>query len=117
PINRGAPDLLNLVGLLGADNFDDATLEILQRLERRRSGDDLLNRDELAQLQREIQRFTVRRTKSMLNDLVEREPERYLHPDGSRTCRYPVHVARTYETGESDADIETATRVRSIVDE
>ncbi|HAS10570.1 MAG TPA: helicase [Acidimicrobiaceae bacterium] len=117
PINRGAPDLLNLIGLLGADNFDDATLEILQRLERRRGGDELLNRDELAQVQREIQRFTVRRTKSMLNDLVDREPERYLHPDGSRTCRYPVHVARTYETGESTTDTETATHIRSIVDE
>ena len=117
PINRGAPDLLNLVGLLGADNFDDATLEILQRLERRRGGDELLNRDELAQVQREIQRFTVRRTKSMLNDLVDREPGRYLHPDGNRTCRYPVHVARTYETGESDTDIEAATLIRSIVEE
>jgi len=116
PINRGAPDLLNLVGLLGADNFDDATLEILRRLERRRSGDEALNRDELEQLQREIQRFTVRRTKSMLNDLVEREPDRYRHPDGSRTCRYPEHVARTYDTGESEADIETANRIRTIVD-
>lgn len=117
PINRGAPDLLNLVGLLGADNFDDATLDILQRLDRRRSGDELLSRDELTQLQREIQRFTVRRTKTMLNELVDREPERYRHPDGSRTCRYPDHVARTYDTGESDADTEAATRIRVIVDE
>src|SRR3546814_19837940 len=53
----------------------------------------------------------------MLNDLVDREPGRYLHPDGSRTCRYPVHVARTYETGESDTDIEAATLIRSIVEE
>lgn len=115
PINRGAPDLLQLVGLLGADNFDDATLEILQRLERRR-GDDLLSPDELSQLQREIQRFTVRRTKTMLNALVDREPEAYRHPDGVRTCRYPVHVARTYSTGETEPDVAAAERIRSIAD-
>lgn len=115
PINRGAPDLLQLVGLLGADNFDDATLDILQRLERRR-GDDLLSSGELSQLQREIQRFTVRRTKSMLNALVDREPDAYRHPDGNRTCRYPVHVARTYATRETASDVAAAERIRATVD-
>ena len=33
PISRGAGDLLNLVALLGPDNFEDATLEVLNRLE------------------------------------------------------------------------------------
>src|SRR5690349_870548 len=34
PISRGAQDLLSLVGLLGADNFEDETLVVLERLER-----------------------------------------------------------------------------------
>ena len=36
PISRGATDLLNLVGLLGPDNFAPETIEILGRLESRR---------------------------------------------------------------------------------
>ncbi|MDE0802548.1 MAG: SNF2-related protein [Acidimicrobiales bacterium] len=117
PINRGASDLLQLVGLLGADNFEDRTLAILQRLERRRSVDDQLRADDLEQLQREIQRFTVRRTKATLNGLVDREPDAYLHPDGSRVCRYPVHVSKTYDTGETDDDEAVASRIRSIADD
>ena len=37
PINRDARDLLQLVSLLGADNFTDETLAILDQLERRRA--------------------------------------------------------------------------------
>lgn len=33
PISRGARDLLTLVGLLGADNFDDDTLAVLDQLD------------------------------------------------------------------------------------
>ena len=88
PINRGAADLLQLVGLLGADNFEDATLAILNRLERRRGRDDwLLTSDDAGQLRREIQRFTVRRTKSQLNALVNEDPDNYCHPVTGRVCQ------------------------------
>jgi len=114
PINRGAGDLLQLVGLLGADNFDDATLDILDRLERRRSSSDtVLNTDEAAVLRREIQRFTVRRTKTALNALVDVDPDAYRNPVG-RVCRYPTHDPHTYTTGETDSDNHIAEQIRAI---
>ena len=111
PINRGAGDLLHLVGLLGADNFEDATLSVLKRLERARS-DIALSADEVRQLRTEIQRFTVRRTKSALNGLVDREPDAYAHPTTGRICRYPRHDSHVYPTGETATDEATATEIR-----
>jgi hypothetical protein len=113
PINRGAADLLQLVSLLGADNFDDSTLEVLMRLDRRRVGTEVLSATELDTLRREVQRFTVRRTKRTLNELVEREPARYVDPVTGRTCRYPAHRPLTYTTGETPDDTEVAEVVRA----
>jgi superfamily II DNA or RNA helicase len=117
PINRGPTDLLQLVGFLGADNFEDETLDILRRLDRRHSGDQTLAASEVDRLRKEIQRFTVRRTKSLLNELVDRDPDAYLHPDTGRLCRYPVHDARTYGTGETSRDEEVAQRIRMLTRE
>lgn len=114
PINRGAADLLQLVGFLGADNFDDDTIEVLRRLDRRRASDQQLTAGEVDRLRREIQRFTVRRTKALLNALVERDPDAYIHPESGRICRYPAHDARTYATGETPADEAVAERIRDL---
>jgi superfamily II DNA or RNA helicase len=113
PINRGAADLLALVALLGADNFADTTLEALARLERRRTHDAVLAPDEADALRAQIARFTVRRTKAVLNDLVERDTDAYRHPDTGRVCRYPAHDPRTYPTGETEADEMSAVAIRA----
>lgn len=112
PISRGAADLLHLVALLGADNFEDETLDVLARLERRR--DELLTPEEAERLRREIQRFTVRRTKDQINELVERDPDAYVHARTGRVCRFPKHSAQIYPTGESQRDEEVANQIREL---
>lgn len=112
PISRGATDLLQLVSLLGPDNFEDETLDVLARLERRRS--DVLRPDEAAQLREEIHRFTLRRTKSQLNELVDREPDEYLHPVTGRVCRFPQQSVELYATGETPSDSRAADRIREL---
>jgi superfamily II DNA or RNA helicase len=114
PINKDARDLLQLVSLLGADNFTDETLAILDRLDRRRAASALSEADR-SQLRREIQRFTVRRTKSQLNSLVDQGPDAYVHRETGRVCRYPEHDARRYRTGETAHDERTATRIRELL--
>lgn len=112
PINRGPADLLRLVDMLGADNMEDETLQVLERLARRKGrAEQTMTRGDEDVLRREIQRFTVRRTKAVLNALVERGPARYADAEG-RPCRYPRHESRTYETGESAPDRELARRIR-----
>ena len=115
PINRGPADLLQLVGFLGADNFEDDSLEVLRRLDRRRraAGDQTLSPAEAERLRREIQRFTVRRTKAMLNEAVERDADAYVHPD-TGNCRYPRHDARLYDTAESTEDEAVAEGIRAL---
>jgi superfamily II DNA or RNA helicase len=115
PINRGAADLLSLVNLLGADNFDDSTLEVLSKLSRRRGVERVFTVEEHNSVRAEIARFTVRRTKTVLNELVDRSPDAYRHPDTDRVCRYPVHDARTYDTGETDGDAQIASLIRKRV--
>ncbi|MHB8188565.1 MAG: SNF2-related protein [Dermatophilaceae bacterium] len=110
PINRGAEDLLSLVDLLGADNFEDETLALLDQLGRR--ADSVLTEAQQQLLRSEIQRFTVRRTKASLNALVDRDPDAYRHPDTGRVCRYPEHSAKTYATGETTTDRAVADQIR-----
>lgn len=117
PINRGAADLLQLVGFLRADNFADETIDVLRRLYRRRASEAQLSTAEVDGLRREIQRFTVRRTKALLNHLVDREPDAYLHPETQRVCRYPEHHPRVYNTGETTADELVAHSIRAITAE
>jgi len=112
PINRSAVDLLRLVDMLGADNLADSTLDAFSSLLGRRKLDRTLSTSELAVLRRELQRFTVRRTKTMLNAMVDAAPAAYLDATG-RQCRYPEHRARTYPLHEGTSDRQLAKDIRA----
>ena len=109
PINKSAIDLLRLADMLGADNLDDSTLEMFDQLLRFRSERSLTEK-ELDQLRREIQRFTVRRTKSRLNAMVDENPSAFRDHTG-KPCRYPKHESRTYGLSESLADRKVAASI------
>lgn len=95
PINRGPQDLVAIVDLLGADNFDDDLLETLSQIRRRRRGEQNLTQIEREKIQRAIQQFTVRRTKTMLNRMIERNSEAFRDKQG-KLCRYPKHITKVY---------------------
>lgn len=112
PINRGAYDLLAVVDLLGADNLDESVVDILKPLWRRRSEmDDSMSAQQKETLQRAIQQFTVRRTKTMLNGFVMQQPERYTDRNGRR-CRYPQNEMKEYGCDETQADRILAGQIR-----
>lgn len=114
PINRGASDLLSLVDMLGADNMEDETLKVLEGLARRKGANDKnLTPHEVTALRKEIQRFTLRRTKTMLNTLVDRAPEKFVDAKG-KPCRYPIHKSQVYETSESESDRQLAAQIRGL---
>lgn len=117
PINRGVTDLLRLVDTLGADNLESATLRMFEKLLRGRGTiKRTLTESELTALRKEIQRFTVRRTKRMLNELVDRTPEAFKDHAG-RPCRYPRHDSHTYSLGENAHDRELAKRIRLMAEQ
>lgn len=112
PINRSAVDLLRLADMLGADNLADSTLDAFAALLRRRKLDRTLSASEMSVLRRELQRFTVRRTKTMLNAMVDVAPEAYLDAAGKQ-CRYPEHRAKTYPLHERPLDRDLAKQIRA----
>jgi superfamily II DNA or RNA helicase len=119
PINKGVGDLLRIVDLLGADNLEDSALKLFERLEKRSRKNMnyfVTTREERLAMQREVQRFTLRRTKSMLNSMVEQQPDLYCD-DRGHTCRYPKHIPKTYQTDESQRDQEIASKIRELAGE
>lgn len=115
PINRSARDLVRLVDMLGADNFEDETIAAVEKLFRAKQITPAQNRAELEQLRREIRKFTVRRTKKQINEMIARDPDAYKDRAGQR-CRYPKHRASTYSLDEPDHDRHLAGEIRALAE-
>ena len=100
--------------MLGADNMEDETLRVLEGLAKRKGASEKnLTPHEVTSLRKEIQRFTLRRTKGMLNTLVDRAPDKYVDAKG-KPCRYPIHKSQVYETDETAGDRDLADQIRGL---
>src|SRR5690606_14575820 len=97
PINKRAEDLLRLIELLDIDNLDDNELKQYKELKRLQKIKSLQQSEHLRQY---INKFTVRRTKRQLNQLIAKDPQSYSNREG-KTCKYPEHICKTYTTGET----------------
>lgn len=113
PINRSVIDLLRIADMLGADNLDDSTLDMFNKLLKLKHINRTLDVDEVNKLKSEIARFTVRRTKKMLNQLIDRDPELYLDKNGKQ-CRFPKHKSKVYKLREGKKDRELASEIREV---
>ena len=116
PINRSVLDLLRIADMLGADNLEPSTLDAFKKMLGVRSINRSLSEEEIGVLRKEIQRFTVRRTKHMLNAQIDRDPEHYLDRDGT-PCRFPRHLPKIYTLNEPEADRQLAARIRKLADQ
>lgn len=116
PINRGSQDLLAIIELLGADNFDQEVLEVLESVWKRRGNlNQRMSPGERDKVRGAIQQFTVRRTKTTLNGMIDQEPERYKDRFG-KLCRYPEHKPETYHCGETESDRTLAQKIREATE-
>ena len=116
PINKSVVDLLRIADMLGADNLEASTLKAFKKMLGVRNINRSLTEDEIDKLREEIQRFTVRRTKKVLNSLIEREPEHYVDKNG-RQCQFPRHKPCIYRLDEPKSDREIAERIRMLADQ
>jgi superfamily II DNA or RNA helicase len=116
PINKGVKDLLSIVELLGADNFDDELVESLKSLwSQHEKQNERMPKELSNNLRRAIQQFTVRRTKGLFNSMIALEPERYKNTLGA-LCRYPKEISQEYDCGETDGDRNLAQQIRQATD-
>ena len=113
PINRSATDLLRIADMLGADNLDEETRTAFDRMLGVQSFSRTLSEDEVSELRKELAKFTVRRTKKVLNQLIDQEPEAYKDAQG-RPCRFPEHKTDTYSLNESAEDRARAEEIRAL---
>ena len=118
PVNREPGDLFRIVTLLGPDNFDDEVLNVLERMiggrKRRKNGDSrYFTEEECTVLQNAIQQFTLRRTKHVLSQMIEAQPEKYQRGDGAH-CRYPLHKTFTYPCEANVEDKRMAQEIYAI---
>lgn len=113
PINRSAQDLLRIADMLGADNLESTTIEAFEKMLGVRSISRTLTDDEIGRLRGEIAKFTVRRTKAVLNMLIAREPDAYRDAAG-RKCRFPKHRPRIYALDEPADDRALAAEIREL---
>ena len=113
PINKSATDLLRIANMLGADNLDESTVKAFKQMLGSKKLTRALTESEISQLRSEINRFTVRRTKSQLNRMVDEEPDKY-HDHTGKMCRYPEHKAQLYQLSESKLDREIAKEIKHL---
>ncbi len=111
PINKRPKDLMRLIELLGVDNLGDQELEDFKALKKQRHIKS--NSPEFGALKTYIEKFIVRRTKSQLNKLIEREPHLYVNREGKQ-CRYPENAPEIYKTGETVQDRRIAAEVNTL---
>jgi superfamily II DNA or RNA helicase len=110
PINKSAEDLLRLIELLDVDNLNDKELDEYIKLRASRKPKSTIQYQQLGDY---IKKFTVRRTKKQLNDLINKEPEKYINNLGKQ-CRFPKHNGKVYDTGETKNDIELAKKINDL---
>jgi hypothetical protein len=102
--------------MLGADNLEDDTLDMFKKLLGKQAIRHGFTDSEAKQLRAEIRRFTVRRTKNMLNALIDREPDQYTDYRGVK-CRFPKHKPEIYELNEPHSDRQIAVEIRGLAEQ
>ena len=110
PINRQKEDLFRMIELLDIDNFPDEIIKTYKKYAFKKSE---LKGAELAQFKKVLHQFVVRRTKTELNQMIWKEPERYLNRLGHR-CMYPSQHEQTYLLQETESDIAIAEEINDI---
>jgi len=112
PISKKVDDLLRLIELLDIDNLSDEDFEIYKKLLHQPY---LRNKQQnILSLRKFISKFTVRRTKKNLNREIDKEPEKYTNKLG-KTCRFPKQAEPTYETKETQEDIEIVEKINKLI--
>jgi len=116
PINKRPQDLLRLIKLLDVDNLSDEEIEKFKAIHREfQKNRGILTDQQCATLRDFASRFTVRRSKKEFNQMVDREPEKYINSEGKR-CRYPKQMSKIYSTGESRADCFIASKINKLTE-
>jgi len=111
PISKKVEDLLRLIELLDIDNLSDEDFEIYKNLLHKPY---LRNKQEnINSLRKFISKFTVRRTKKILNREIDKESDKYINLLGN-TCRFPNQIEQTYETRETPEDIKIVLKINEL---
>tara|TARA_R110002051_G_scaffold181774_1_gene251342 strand:+ start:107471 stop:110713 length:3243 start_codon:yes stop_codon:yes gene_type:complete len=112
PINKKIDDLLTIVELLDVDNLNDESFLLFKEL---KSHPNLCKEANIKQLRSFISSFTLRRTKEVINNQIDFEPEKYKNALGD-ICRFPKQISKIYNTHETEKDIDIVHEIKELCD-
>jgi len=110
PINKSAKDMRRIADILGADNLDEDTIRAIRKISTKYYLPGQ-NKESSEAIRKELEKFTVRRTKREINQMLDRNPEGYERPGGG-LYRYPRQHPEIYLLNESEADCEQAREIK-----
>lgn len=112
PINRSLQDLLRILQLLDLDNLNKVQLESYRNIYRIAKSGKLGEREHRL-IGSYVQQFLVRRTKPLLRQMIQQEPEAYRNAKGEK-CAYPNLKQEIYQTCESEEDMLIASTIEEL---
>lgn len=108
PVNKKLDDLIRIIELLDIDNLSDVDFEHYKAI--KEGGLKEVKAEDRERLKSFVDNFLVRRTKSQLNQAIDKNRDRYKNKSG-KNCRFPLVNNKTYKTSETARDIEIVKKI------
>ena len=111
PVNKKLEDLIRIIELLDIDNLSDGDFDHYKSIKENKLRD--VNIHDRERLRSFIDNFLVRRTKSELNAIIDKDPESYKNKSG-KNCRFPRVNNLSYPTRETSRDKIIADQISTL---
>ncbi len=109
PVNKRLEDLVRIIELLDIDNLNDNDFHHFKAIKENKKA----TKEDIERLKGFIDQFLVRRTKEDLNNLIDKEPDKYRNKTGN-TCRFPKVKDVSYQTKETKEDRALVDKINKL---
>jgi superfamily II DNA or RNA helicase len=113
PVNKKLEDLIRIIELLDIDNLSDNDFTHYKAIKEDKLRD--VKQEDRERLRSFIDNFLVRRTKSELNAIIDKNRDAYKNKSG-KNCRFPVVKNLSYLTKETLNDKSIVTEISKLAE-
>ncbi len=113
PVNKKLEDLVRIIELLDIDNLSDDDFTHYKAIKEDKLRD--VKQEDRERLRSFINNFLVRRTKSELNAIIDKNPEAYKNK-GGKNCRFPAVKNLSYLTKETLSDKSIVAEISTLAE-
>lgn len=113
PINKKIEDVMRLIEIMDPDNLDDDALEEYKKHYGKRAPK---SEEDEKRIKGFLTQFTIRRTKSQLNEMIDKDKDAYKNTEGNN-CRYPNQKNISYAVLDRKEDRELAAQILQLTEQ